>query len=39
VTWAADNAYGSPFPPETKAVMGGGWYFSLDQASDAAIAY
>jgi len=32
-------AYGTPFPPATKAVLGGGWYFSLDQASDMAIAY
>jgi hypothetical protein len=34
-----DSAYGTPFPPATKAVLGGGWYFSLDQASDAAVAY
>jgi hypothetical protein len=33
------SAYGTPFPPATKAVQGGGWYFSLDQASDMAIAY
>jgi hypothetical protein len=39
VTWVADSAYGTPFPPPTKAVLGGGWYFSLDQASDAAVAY
>jgi hypothetical protein len=39
VAWAAANAYGTPFPPATKAVLGGGWYFSLDQASDAAVAY
>jgi hypothetical protein len=39
VTWAQDNAYASPFPPATKAVLGGGWYFSLDQASDMAVAY
>jgi len=39
VNWSAGNAYGTPFPPATKAVMGGGWYFSLDQASDAAVAY
>ncbi len=39
VTWSRDNAYGSPFPPATKAVLGGGWYFSLDQASDMAVAY
>ena len=39
VTWSGDNAYASPFPPATKAVQGGGWYFSLDQASDMAVAY
>ena len=37
--WSADNAYASPFPPATKAVRGAGWYFSLDQASDLAVAY
>ena len=37
--WSGDNAYASPFPPATKAVQGGGWYFSLDQASDMAVAY
>jgi len=39
VSWVADSAYGTPFPPPTKAALGGGWYFSLDQASDAAVAY
>jgi Glycosyl hydrolase family 9/Cellulase N-terminal ig-like domain len=39
VAWSGANAYGTPFPPQTKAVLGGGWYFSLDQASDAAVAY
>jgi hypothetical protein len=39
VTWGSQCAYGTPFPPATKAVMGGGWYFSLDQASDMAVAY
>ena len=39
VAWSGDNAYASPFPPATKAVLGGGWYFSLDQASDMAVAY
>ena len=39
VQWAADSAYGTPFPTATKAVLGGGWYFSLDQASDMAVAY
>jgi hypothetical protein len=39
VTWGSACAYGTPFPPATKAVLGGGWYFSLDQASDMAVAY
>jgi hypothetical protein len=39
VTWGNNCAYGTPFPPATKAVLGGGWYFSLDQASDMAVAY
>jgi len=39
VTWSQDSAYATPFPPATKAVLGGGWYFSLDQASDMAVAY
>jgi hypothetical protein len=39
VTWGSACAYGTPFPPATKAVQGGGWYFSLDQASDMAVAY
>jgi hypothetical protein len=39
VTWVQDNPYGSPFPPATKAVLGGGWYFSLDQATDMVTAY
>ena len=33
------NAYATPFPLETKAFNGGGWYFSMDQASDMAVAY
>ncbi|MGH7996327.1 MAG: glycoside hydrolase family 9 protein [Opitutaceae bacterium] len=39
VSWTNDNAYGTPFPPATKAIMSGGWYFSLDQAADLAVAY
>jgi hypothetical protein len=39
VGWGSQCAYGTPFPPATKAVLGGGWYFSLDQASDMAVAY
>jgi hypothetical protein len=37
--WSNKNAYATPFPPQTKAVNGGGWYFSIDQASDMAVAY
>jgi hypothetical protein len=39
VTWSQASAYATPFPTATKAVLGGGWYFSLDQASDMAVAY
>ena len=39
LTWSRNNAYGSAFPTETKHVMSAGWYFSLDQASDMAVAY
>ncbi len=39
VSWSAQNAYATPFPLPTKRVRGGGWYFSLDQASDAAAAW
>ncbi len=37
--WSGKNAYATPFPIATKAVRGAGWYFSLDQASDLAVAY
>src|SRR5581483_4421668 len=37
--WSAKNAYATPFPIATKHVRGAGWYFSLDQASDMAVAY
>jgi hypothetical protein len=37
--WSQKNAYATPFPPATKAVNGAGWYFSLDQACDMAVAY
>jgi len=37
--WSRQNAYATPFPLPTKAVGGAGWYFSIDQASDLAIAY
>jgi hypothetical protein len=39
VAYGQGSAYGTPFPPATKAVLGGGWYFSLDQAADMAVAY
>ncbi len=39
LSWSEKNAYATPFPPATKAVNGAGWYFSLDQASDMAVAY
>jgi len=39
LTWSQDNAYGSSFPNETKAMQGAGWYFSDEQAFDMAVAY
>jgi len=39
VDWSKKSAYATPFPIATKAVRGAGWYFSLDQASDMAVAY
>ncbi len=36
--WAQESAYGTSFPTETKRFRGGGWYFSMDQAFDLAIA-
>ena len=38
LTWAQQCAYGSSFPTETKQVRSGGWYFSMDQAFDLAVA-
>jgi hypothetical protein len=37
--WSNQNAYATSFPEETKHVQSAGWYFSLDQASDMAVAY
>jgi hypothetical protein len=37
--WSRKNAYATPFPLATKAVGGAGWYFSVDQACDMAVAY
>jgi hypothetical protein len=36
--WSDQSAYGTSFPVETKRMRGGGWYFSLDQAFDLAVA-
>ncbi|MHB8522382.1 MAG: glycoside hydrolase family 9 protein [Limisphaerales bacterium] len=38
-TWSQQNAYGTSFPTETKAVLSAGWYFSNDQAFDLTVAY
>jgi hypothetical protein len=39
LNWSRRNAYATPFPLPTKKTRGGGWYFSLDQASDLAVAW
>ncbi|MEY4940040.1 MAG: hypothetical protein RIQ93_1775, partial [Verrucomicrobiota bacterium] len=39
LNWSRQSAYGSSFPEASKHVLGAGWYFSLDQASDMAVAY
>ena len=39
MNWSQQSSYGTSFPPATKAVRGGGWYFSCDQAFDIAVAY
>ncbi len=39
LTWSQQSAYGTSFPPATKAVDSAGWYFSSDQAFDMAVAY
>ena len=36
--WARESAYGTSFPTETKRRRSAGWYFSLDQAYDLAVA-
>jgi hypothetical protein len=36
--WSQQNAYGTSFPTETKAVLGAGWYFSPVQAFDIVVA-
>ncbi|HLP25193.1 MAG TPA: glycoside hydrolase family 9 protein, partial [Acidobacteriota bacterium] len=37
--WSNQSAYGTSFPEETKHMRSAGWYFSLDQAMDMAVAY
>jgi hypothetical protein len=37
--WSGKSAYATPFPTATKAVNRAGWYFSVDQACDMAVAY
>jgi len=37
--WSRKSAYATPFPTATKAVNRAGWYFSVDQACDMAVAY
>jgi len=37
--WSQQSAYGSSFPMETKHVRSAGWYFSLAQAFDTAVAH
>ncbi|HEY3861980.1 MAG TPA: glycoside hydrolase family 9 protein [Verrucomicrobiae bacterium] len=39
LAWSQKNAYGTSFPPATKAVESAGWYFSADQAFDMVVAY
>jgi len=39
MSFSQQNAYGTSFAINTKAVEGAGWYFSTDQAFDLAVAY
>lgn len=39
LAFSQQNAYGSSFPGNSKAVRSAGWYFSSDQAFDLAVAY
>ncbi len=39
LSWTNKSAYPTAFPQETKNVQAAGWYFSLDQASEMAVAY
>jgi hypothetical protein len=36
--WSDESSYGTSFPSPTKRMRGGGWYFSIDQAFDLAVA-
>lgn len=38
LTWSQQSAYGTSFPTPTKQARAGGWYFSMDQAFDLAVA-
>lgn len=38
LTWSSQCAYGTSFPAPTKRARNGGWYFSMDQAFDLAVA-
>ena len=39
VRWTRQHAYGSAFPEASKRFHAAGWYFSLDQSADLAVAY
>jgi hypothetical protein len=39
MNWSRMSAYGTSFPDATKRVLAAGWYFSMDQAFDVAVAY
>jgi hypothetical protein len=39
LSFSQQNAYGSSFSTQGKAVQSAGWYFSADQAFDLAVAY
>ncbi len=37
--WSKQSAYGTSLPEATRHVQAAGWFFSLDQAADMAVAY
>jgi hypothetical protein len=39
LSFSQQNAYGTSFPTETKAMQSAGWYFSCDAAFDMTVAY